>query len=754
MSNHKIIINKYSLLFIFSMIFLSIVCAQEIHVAVNGNDHYDGTAERPLASLEAARDLARNYRRNKSVKQTGIRVIVHGGNYPLKSSLLFDEHDSGDVEDTTIWMAAAGEQVRITGGKSIPLSLFKPVKNKQILKRIPLNAHDKVVEVDLKKLGIDDLGEHLQYGHGLPVMPAPLEVFFRDEPMTLARYPNRGNMKIGKIIDPGSVPRTGDKSNRGGVFQYTDDRHARWAGLNNIWIQGTLNYGFADDYIQVASIDTVKKQVTLTKPHLYGIASGMDFQSYTAYNILEELDSPGEWYADHKKGILYFWPPSMNPNDIVQVSLLEDPIIVMEGLKNFRLEGMIIESGRGMGIYMEACQNTIIAGCTMRNLGTCGILMGQGAVSTDESASIDDYKGKSASRQIGGLQNYFYINNAWNRNAGDHNGIVSCDIYNTGSGGVFLSGGDKRTLTRGNSYVENCRIHDYNRRNKFNWAGVIVDGVGNRVSHSEIFNSDWQGIYVHGNDHLFEFNNIHDVTLNSNDTSPWYIGRNPSDRGNVLQYNYFNNCGNPNRMNMGVYCDDSSTDVYVFGNIFNNMKTNHGVLFANTGWDLVMKNNIIINPLSHSAVISAHYYTWAANTGNSMFGKEGLLRKRLEQEVDFKSPPYSTRYPDLLNYLDVIKHNEEWKGMRSRGNLFSENVIVGGPDDPVHLMGGIHAQMKSENNWITKQDPGFENMIAENFSLRADSEVYRRLPGFKKIPFEKIGLYNDKFRKNNLAPLH
>lgn len=745
---------KCLLLIILSLFFSSITIAQEIHVSAKGNDNHDGSSLFPLATLEAARDLARKYRADKSIERSAINVVVHSGHYPLRSSLALDERDGGTDEAPMIWRAAEGEQVRITGGQFMPLTSVKVVKNKQILKRLPENARGSVVEINLKRIGINDLGQHRQYGHALPVLPAPIEVFFRNQPMTLARYPNKGSMKIGKVIDPGSIPRSGDRSNRGAVFQYTDDRHAKWVGRQDSWIQGTLHYGFADDYTQIASIDTIQKQVKLLKPHLYGVASGTDFQSYTAHNILEELDSPGEWYADHERGKLYFWPPSSNIDDTIQVSVLEDPIISMEGVKNFRLEGMIIEAGRGMGIYMGACSNTIVAGCTIRNLGTCGILMGQGATSKDTAASIDDYNGIATSRQIGTLHNYMYINNAWNRNAGDNNGIVSCDIYNTGSGGVFLSGGDKRTLTPGNNYVKNCKIHDYNRRNKFNWAGVIVDGVGNLVSHCEIYNSDWQGIYVHGNDHLFEFNNIHDVTLNSNDTSPWYIGRNPSDRGNVVQYNYFNNCGNPDRMNMGIYCDDSSTDVFVFGNIFNNMKTNHGVLFGNTAWDLVMKNNVIIHPISHTAVISAHYYTWAANTGKSMFGEDGLLRKRLEKEINFKSPPYSTKYPALLHYLDVIKENEEWEGMRSRGNLFSENVIIGGPDEPVLLMGGVNAQMKNENNWKTDKDPGFENMKEGNFTLREDAEVFRILPGFKKIPFEKIGLYTDQFRKDKSSALH
>jgi hypothetical protein len=325
--------------------------------------------------------------------------------------------------------------------------------------------------------------------------------------------------------------------------------------------------------------------------------------------------------------------------------------------------------------------------------------------------------------------------------------VLSCDVYNTGSGGIYISGGDKKTLTKGNSYAENCRVYNYTRRNKFTWAGIRVDGCGNRISHNEIFNSDWHGIFVHGNDHLFEYNYIHDVTLNSNDTSPWYIGRNPSDRGNVIRYNYLDNCGNPNRMTMGIYCDDSSTDVYVYGNVFNNMKTNHGVLFSNAGWQINMKNNIVINPIAHTAVVSALWYTWAAPQTKEMFGENGVIRKRLEQEIDFRSPPYSTRYPELLPYLDAIQEGKEWQAMRSRDNMLEGNLIVGGPENPIELLGGKHAQMDGKNNWVTKEDPGFVDMKNKNFNLKPDAKAYQMIPGFEPIPFDKMGTYKDAYRK-------
>ena len=721
--------------------------AQSIHVSPKGSDKNPGTKEKPVASLTAARTLARSYKKTKGLPKSGLNVIIHEGIYDLQQTFQLAEEDAGKKDAPITWSAAAGEKVNITGGKTIQPGKFSKVTDKAILNRLEKNAIGKVWQADLKAEGIKNLGNHRQYGHGLPVVPATLELFYNGEPMTLSRYPNKGSMKIGKVSDPGSVPRNGDKSNRGGLFAYTDSRHKKWVGQQNIWIQGTLNYGFGDDYNPIDFIDTIAGQVKLKKPHLYGVGSGKDFQEYVAINILEELDSPGEWYIDETSGILYFWPPADMKGALVQVSMLEDPIIALEGTEHVTIKGLTIEAGRGIGVYVERSNHTLVAGCTVRNVGTSGIFMGQGAKLLDENASIDDYVGEPQSRQIGSFQNHIYRNNAWNRKAGSNNGVLSCDVYNTGSGGIYISGGDKKTLTKGNSYAENCRVYNYTRRNKFTWAGIRVDGCGNRISHNEIFNSDWHGIFVHGNDHLFEYNYIHDVTLNSNDTSPWYIGRNPSGRGNVIRYNYLDNCGNPNRMTMGIYCDDSSTDVYVYGNVFNNMKTNHGVLFSNAGWQLNMKNNIVINPNAHTAVVSTLWSTWAAPQTKEMFGENGVIRRRLEQEIDFRSPPYSTRYPELLPYLDAIQEGKEWQAMRSRGNMLEGNLIVGGPENPIELLGGKHAQMDGKNNWVTKEDPGFVDMKNKNFNLKPDAKAYQMIPGFEPIPFDKMGTYKDAYRK-------
>lgn len=733
------------------LVFLMLYCgtgalAQDVFVTPDGNDSNPGTKEKPVASLEAARDLVRQFKAVNTWPKNGVTIWVGQGQYDQTCSLVLNENDSGEPGAPVIWRAMKGAEVCITGGRSIASDRFERVTSRLVLKRLTKAAASNVMQVNLKESGIYDYGKRQQYGHAIPVCTAPIELFFNHESMPLARYPNTGSIKIGKVIDAGSVPRNRDYTGRGAIFEYSDLRHSVWSGQKDIWLQGTFNYGFADDNILVESIDPAKKQIKLAMPSLYGVACGQEYQQYIAQNILDELDMPGEYYVDTNSGFLYFWPPGDLAGSSVMVSILEEPIISLEGVSHQIIRDFIIEAGRGVGIYLERGSNNLIAGCTVRNVGTSGIFMGQGARQTVPYLTHDDYEGVPVSRSVGSLQAHLYKYTAWNRQAGSNNGILSCDIYNTGSGGVYLSGGDKRQLIPGNNYVENCKIHDYNRRNKFIWAGINVDGCGNRISNCEIYNSDWQGIYVRGNDHLFEYNQIHHVTLNSNDTSPWYIGRDPSDRGNVVRYNYIHHCGNVNRMNMGIYCDDSSTDVLVYGNVFYQMATSTGVLFSNSGWDLRMINNMVIEPLSNTFVLSAHYYTWAANECVPMFGENGLIRNRLVKSVNIYEPPYSERYPQLLSYLNPIIEGKEWEGMRARRNIMKNNLIVGGPEKPVRLMGGEFAQCDELNNYRTITDPGFVDYKNGNFNLKPDAEVFKKIPGFKPLPFDKMGLFPDEYR--------
>lgn len=727
----------------------------DCYVSPTGCDSNIGTVDQPLASVHMAKALVRKLRAEETIEQDSeVTVWLEEGFYELDQGLRLTEKDSN-----LRIKARNGAEVTILGGRRIPSSAFHRVTDTLTLSRlVDESVRENVVRIDLRELGIDDFGTITRYGHMMPATCAPLELFGNGEALPLARYPNDGDIELQTVVDPGSIPRTGDYSHRGGSFLYTDPRHSRWAGIDDVWVQGTFHYGYADDNISIASIDTDKRQVTLAGEHLYGLAGGAPYRKYFVYNLLEELDSPGEWYLDRDKGMLYVWPKYALKETTFTVSMIEEPIISLENASNVTIEGLNIEAGRGIGVYIEGGKGNTICKCTVRNVGTTGILMGMGARQTFPHITHDDYEGVPISRKVGSLQAHLYEDTTWDRNAGSDHNIDNCYVYGTGSGGIYLSGGSKRLLRPGNSRVNNCLIKDVNRRNKFLYAGINVDGCGNTVSHCEVCNSEFQGIYVRGNDHLFEYNYLHDLALNSDDTSAWYIGRDPSDRGNVIRYNYFENIGRSDRMVMGIYLDDGSCGVDVFGNVF--FKTgSRGSVFSNGGHNVRVINNIFVESIGPAVEQNSIWYAISGKHREHFFGKPtkaesntktddcetgmftetsvGLYEHRLLELIDIRKPPYSERYPQLSDFMEFMEDGVTRVGMRPRDNILARNVFYRCAE--TLKLRAPYAQFSQQDNYTTEEDPGFVDLDKRVFALRSKSVVYKKLPDFQPIPFDSIG---------------
>ena len=294
--------------------------AAEFHVAPNGSDSNPGTVDKPFATLEKARDAAREVRGQRSEVrgQNGeITIILSAGTYRLTKTFELNEQDSG-----TAFVAAApspltdphaaSTTVRITGSMAIPNAALKPVTDKATLDRFLPEVRGKVLEVDLHALGIKEFGNFGPRGFRRPYIPAPLELFVNDEPLSVAQWPNPGQPgePIGKILDKGPATRNGAKPTRGGTFTFKTDRPARWTQATDIWITGLFENGYADNTVQVKSFNLEKKTLTTVQPHMYGFSSGRPWNRWTALNLIEEIDLPGEFAADKGTGKLYFLPPN------------------------------------------------------------------------------------------------------------------------------------------------------------------------------------------------------------------------------------------------------------------------------------------------------------------------------------------------------------------------------------------------------------------------------------------------------------
>ena len=691
---------------------------KQFFISPSGNDKYAGTIEKPFATLEKARKAVRKILAKE--KNISIAVYFRAGDYFLKNSVVFDSLDSGTGDNPVTYSAYNNEVVSFSGGISIPVKYATPVKDDLVLNRFPLTAKNKILRIDLKRSGIKDFGTLTPRGFARPYQPAPMELFCNKAAMHLARYPNDTLIPLGKVLDPGSIPRNGDFSHRGGKFQFSIDEPDRWAAAKDIWISGFFCYGYADDAVQIADLDLKNRIISTRQETLYGFESGKNFQRWFAYNLLEEIDSPGEYYIDRTSGILYFYGPEEELKTI-EVSMLEEPLVQLKNTSFIHFNGINFECSRGIGVYIEKGNDNKIDNCVFRNLGIVGVCVGKGIEPFAELTHEGD--GQPASGKLGSLMNYMYKHTTFDREAGTGHIISNCEIYNTGSGGISLGGGVRLTLKKGNNQVANCSIHDFNRLDRSYKAGINIDGVGNVIRNCEIFNCPGSAILLHGNDHLIEYNSIHHAVTDGDDMGAIYYGRDPSEFGNKVQYNFFHHIGNDHGLIVSVYHDDGACGMEVTGNIF--YQAGMRSVLMGGGSDNVYRNNIFIeSPMAFH--LDNRLMSWA----KSSLDKDGIFQKRLEA-VNYKQAPYATAYPKLKNYF------EDSPALPKR-NFIENNVFVN-----IKLIhnGNVDWSYLGKN-YIASGDPGFENYKEMNFQLKPSSEIFKMLPGFKAIPFNKIGIQN------------
>lgn len=256
--------------------------------------------------------------------------------------------------------------------------------------------------------------------------------------MTLARWPNQGFARATRLLEPGS--RT---AGRPSVIGYEDARHARWTQARDTWLFGYFRYRWADATIALSSIDTTARTITSVEAYDYD-KQGMDGREgiiYHAFNLLEEIDRPGEWILDRSSGMLYLLPPADPASAVVELSMLPLPMLSIEGASHVRLEGLVFDLARGDGIVLREASDCLVAGCTIRRMAGNGISI------------------------TGGRRNL----------------LLSCDIHTIGRRASEVSGGDRETLQAAGHVVANCRIDDFGRIDRTYTPGIQLEGVGNRA---------------------------------------------------------------------------------------------------------------------------------------------------------------------------------------------------------------------------------------------------------------------------------
>jgi PDZ domain len=231
-----------------------------IFASTNGSDQNPGTESRPLKTFEAVQTAVVE---RKKQTRGALTVYFRAGTYYLPETVVFTTEHSGQQDAPIAYSPYPGEQVVLSGGS-----------------RISTHWTD--------------------YRNGIMQTPVPPgtdseQLFVNGERQILARYPNYDSQA--KYLNGYAA----DAVSR--------ERVARWANPKGGYIHALHQYLWGDQHYIITGKDA-DGNLTYEGGWQNNRPKPMHSEYRFVENIFEELDSPGEWFLDKEKNILYYYPPA------------------------------------------------------------------------------------------------------------------------------------------------------------------------------------------------------------------------------------------------------------------------------------------------------------------------------------------------------------------------------------------------------------------------------------------------------------
>ena len=728
-----------------------------LYVATNGSDSNNGSESSPFATVAKAKETIRAMNASNTLPEGGVTVYLRGGTYYMDEGMTFTAEDSGKEGSVITYTAYPGESVTISGQLPIEKSWFKPADDAGKKVMLDKTAAEKVLMVDLKEHGITDYGELSTRGYHYfnKGRYAQAELIVNDENQTLARYPNSGSI---------SVPTDNVDAESFG-FKYSDDRISKWKDAKDAYIVGTISINYENNTYPIEKIDASKKLLTIKEGRINTYyTNGWFF----GQNLLEELDSVGEYYIDRENGKLYYYAPSdfTSGNYEIGLSTLKTPIFNFNGASYITVSNITMKGGRGYAVIGTSAGYSIPSfkdWMISRGADLNGANFKKGSGSSVYIADIDKYTDAQT-----------FPGHVWDGFVDEGDGVnnievKNCNIFNFGSGGIvingtsvhlesnhikniggtalYLRGGDLETLTPSDNTIMNNNIHRVGYLQKAYVPAIAMHGVAIHVAHNDIYDAPHCIFNYHGNDHVIEYNKIHDAVKECLDMDAIYTRNEymPQWRGTVIKNNYIYNIGifpvgeYTKQLNVsGIRTDNYGHALQIYSNVFANIGSNgaNNVIGVTAqGNRNMIKGNIFVD-------CSATFLGWNTYTPGvtwDMTKQEEKERVELAEKYA-ANPVFAEKYPELATFK-----NEYYKSVAT--NEFDNNLVVNIKFPLSQANGTVNPQgtrgaselIKGSTNYLTTADPGFKDYANGDYTLNEDSEVFEKVPDFENIDMSKMG---------------
>jgi len=547
-------------------------------VAPDGNDAYPGTEANPFATLERARDAAR-----QAGAHLNRRIVVRGGRY-YEVSLTLGPQDSGlSIE------ALQGEKPALLGGCRV--------------------------------VGWQKDGDRF-YAAKLPGVKEGAWDFrclvVNGEIRPRARVPRTGEFTLLNPFDAswnttaGGGFRGADKPEMKLRLQYREGDLGSWLDIRNAEL--TVYHRWDDSVVGLKAQDRETHTLYFSNPAGYP-PGAFGVSSYVVWNIREGMHEPGQWYLDRTRGMVVYWPkPGEDIAKIEVVAPSAESIIKIIGNKGTPVSGITLD-----GLHLCAT--------------TTPLLTGGWAAGTFKGAVETSYMRDSSFRHL-------YISDVGGQAIrmadGMNNTVAQSEITRVGAGGIYDIRGN------GNSIVGNrIRGFGLTYASAIG-IRTSVDGQkhpemshGNEISNNVVSDGPYVGIEFEGWQNRYEHNLVYDVMKVLRDGAAFYgAGKENVIRGNVVRdiphgkrahAYYIDELGNGCLVekNLSVNCEWPVHMNRATNNIIrNNLFISGGVSklsFSNCS-GFVMEKNIII---AEGAISVDNLGGVAAWTDNLFFSRTG-----------------------------------------------------------------------------------------------------------------------------------
>lgn len=676
-----------------------------LYVAPYGNDSADGSIDAPLATLDGARKRVRSVSKKQPVE-----IIFRGGDYRFDDIVYFTGEDSGEAANPIVYKAMEGETPVFKASAELKNPAISKVTDERVLRRIQKSARHHVVQINLN-------GQIEQKDIRLNVdMEPTLDCFKGGEPnvlyidnvkQTLSEWPNGDGNYTHWLT-----------SENGRTITYEGTNPIYWGEAKDWWIGGYQDWDWRYSRISGKSVDPVNKTITVTNQN-----SNFQFTSYQsrrwkAFNLLEEIDMPGEYYIDRDTMTLYLYPPYSLGDAKLELSKAGGGFLNILSASNITFQGITFTQCCDDAVVMRDVKNIDFIDCTFKELAARGIY-----VSGSQKAQTDaEY---------------------WQRQVIDASydcDINGCVFYNIGSSAINMSGGNVDTLTLSGNVIENNIFYMCSMTVKAANA-VQLEGCGSKFLHNNMSRCAYQGVLYRGNDMEIMYNEMYDCIQETDDCGIIYSGRNTLMQGNVIAYNYLHDSGSTEELTFGhqcaIYWDDRLCGQTAYKNIIKNVNKN---IYTN-GIDNVYKDNTSVDILLGSMDIK----NGGAARNSTDETSPGFGSVIANPEI------YYARYKNLKTVLKMMEKDS------TNPLLASFNVVTGNLD--VNAKANIIGSNTVEygvyrNNVQLDECSDFADSENQDYRIKSGSATAKKMPDLLDDSFdiEQIGVSDDVELNSETAP--